>query len=254
MDMRFEGKVAIVAGGGSRGPGMGNGRAAALLFAREGAKVVVGDVNLQAAEETVAMIKNEGGEATAHQADVTKEADARGLVDATIAKYGKLDILFNNVGSAWGATGLDITGDDWDGIMTLNLKSILLVCKYAAPRMIENGGGAIVNNASMAAFYAHPLYAYSTSKAGVVALTKCLAATLARHNIRVNCVAPGFMDTPMVASIMNESRRRGVESRVPMKRHGTGEETAATVAFLASSEASYITGQTICVDGGLSIR
>ena len=252
--MKLEGKVTVVAGGGSRGPGMGNGRATALLFAREGAKVVAVDRNLNAAQETVAMIENEGGEAMAYQADVTKEADAKGLVEATISKYGKLDILFNNVGSAWGGVGLDISGDDWDGIMTLNLKSILLVCKYAVPRMIENGGGAIVNNASMAAFYAHPMYAYSTSKAGVVALTRCLAGTLAQHNIRVNCVAPGFMDTPMVASIMNDSRHRSVESRVPLKRHGTGEETAATVLFLASSEASYITGQTICVDGGLSIR
>jgi NAD(P)-dependent dehydrogenase (short-subunit alcohol dehydrogenase family) len=252
--MRFEGKVALVAGGGSRGPGLGNGRAASVLFAREGAKVVVADLNLEAAEETVAMIRGEGGEAIAHQANVTNEADAKNLVDATIAKYGKLDILFNNVGSAWGGIGLDVSGDDWDGIMTLNLKSILLVCKYAVPRMIENGGGAIVNNASMAAFYAHPVFAYSASKAGVVALTKCLAGTLAKDNIRVNCVAPGFMDTPMVASIRNESRRRRVETRVPLKRHGTGEETAAAVLFLASSEASYITGQTVCVDGGLSIR
>jgi NAD(P)-dependent dehydrogenase (short-subunit alcohol dehydrogenase family) len=252
--MRLHGKVAIVAGAGSRGPGMGNGKATAILFAREGAKVVAADLNLDAARETAAIIESEGGEAMACQADVTKEPDAKALVEATVSKYGKLDILFNNVGSAWGGIGLDVSGDDWDGIMTLNLKSILLVCKYAVPRMIENGGGAIVNNASMAAFYAHPVYAYSTSKAGVVALTKCLAGTLARHNIRVNCVAPGFMDTPMVASIMNEERIRGVEARVPLGRHGKGEETAATVLFLASDEASYITGQTICVDGGLSVR
>ena len=232
--MRLEGKVAIVVGAGSSGPGMGNGKATAILFAREGAKVVAVDLNLDAAEETVSIIKNEGGEAMAFQANVTKESDAKALVDATVSKYGKLDVLFNNVGSAWGGIGLDISGDDWDGIMTLNVKSILLVCKYAVPRMIENGGGTIVNNASMAAFYAHPMYAYSTSKAGVVALTKCLAGGLAGNNIRVNCVAPGFMDTPMVASIMNEDRIRGVRERVPLGRHGKGEETAATVLFLAS--------------------
>jgi NAD(P)-dependent dehydrogenase (short-subunit alcohol dehydrogenase family) len=252
--MRFEGKVVIVSGGGSRGPGIGNGRAAAILFAREGAKVVVADLDLEAAQETVRMIKDAGGEATAVQANVMKGEEAKALVDATIARYGKLDVLFNNVGSAWGGIGLNVSGDDWDGIMTLNLKSILLMCKHAVPHMIENGGGAIVNNASMAAFYAHPVFAYSTSKAGVVALTKCLASALAEKKIRVNCVAPGFMDTPMVASIRKESRQRNVEARVPMKRQGTGEETAATVVFLASDEASYITGQTICLDGGLSIR
>jgi NAD(P)-dependent dehydrogenase (short-subunit alcohol dehydrogenase family) len=252
--MRLEGKVAIVAGGGSQGPGMGNGKAAAILFAREGAKVAVADIKLEAAEETVAVIQSEGGEATARQADVTREPDAERLVEATVAKYGKLDILFNNVGIGLGRPGLQVSVEDWDRVMDVNLKSILFMCKYAVPRMVENGGGAIVNNASMAAFYSHPLYAYSVSKAGVVALTKCLAATLAKDNIRVNCVAPGFMDTPMVAGIMDDSRRRNVESRVPMKRHGTGEETAATVLFLVSSEASYITGQTLCVDGGLSIR
>ena len=252
--MRLEGKVAIVAGGGSQGPGMGNGKAAAILFARQGAKVAVADIRLEAAEETVAVIQSEGGEATAHQADVTREPDAERLVEATVAKYGKLDILFNNVGIGLGRPGLQVSVEDWDRVMDVNLKSILFMCKYAVPRMVENGGGAIVNNASMAAFYSHPLYAYSVSKAGVVALTKCLAATLAKNNIRVNCVAPGFMDTPMVAGIMDDSRRRNVESRVPMKRHGTGEETAAAVLFLVSSEASYITGQTLCVDGGLSIR
>jgi len=252
--MRLEGKVAIVTGAGSIGPGMGNGKATAILFATEGARVVAIDRNLDAARETVGMIESKGGEATAHQADVTKEPEARDAVEAAISNYGKLDILFNNVGAGWGKLGLEVSSEDWDGVMQVNLKSILFMCKYAVPRMIENGDGAIVNNASMAAFYAHPLYAYSVSKAGVVAFTKCLAATLARDNIRVNCVAPGFMDTPMVASIMTEERIRGVESRVPLKRHGRGEETAAAVLFLASPEASYITGQTIQVDGGLSVR
>jgi NAD(P)-dependent dehydrogenase (short-subunit alcohol dehydrogenase family) len=252
--MRLKDKVAIVTGAGSIRPGMGNGKATAILFAREGAKVACVDRNLEAAEETVKMIKSEGGEATAIKADVTKESDARKLVEATISKYGKLDILFNNVGGAYGSTGLKVTVEDWDATMDLNLKSVMLVCKYAVPEMIKNGGGTIVNNASMAAYHAHPLYAYSASKAGVVALTRCLAGGLARHNIRVNCVAPGLMDTPMVAPIMNEKRIRLVQERVPLGRHGKAEETAFTVLFLASPEASYITGQTIPVDGGLSVQ
>lgn len=252
--MRLKDKVAIVTGAGSIRPGIGNGKATAILFAREGAKVVAVDRNLEAAEETVRIIENEGGEAIAVQADVTKESDARKLVEATISKYGKLDILFNNVGGAWGGTGLKVTEEEWDTVMDLNLKSVVLVCKYAVPEMIKNGGGAIVNNSSMAAYHAHGIYAYSASKAGVIALTRCLAVGLAKDNIRVNCVAPGLMDTPLVAPIMTEKRIRRVEERVPLKRHGKAEETAYTVLFLASPEASYITGQTIPIDGGLSVQ
>ena len=252
--MRLEDKAAIVTGAGSIGPGIGNGKATAVLFAREGAKVACVDRNLAAAEETVATIKSAGGEATAIQADVTKESDAQRLIEVTVSRYGKLDILFNNVGGARGSTGLSVTVQDWDATFDLNLKSVLLVCKYAVPEMIRNGGGTIVNNASMAAYQSHPLYAYSASKAGVIALTRCLAVGLAGHNIRVNCVAPGFMDTPMVAPIMDEKRIRLVQERVPLGRHGRAEETAYTVLFLASPEASYITGQTIPVDGGLAAR
>lgn len=252
--MRLEDKVAIVSGAGSIRPGMGNGKATAILFAREGARVVAADIKLEAAEETVEIIKKEGGEATAVQADVTRESGAKKLVETAISRYGKLDILFNNVGGAYGSTGLKVTVEEWDATMDLNLKSVLLVCKYAVPEMIKNGGGAIVNNSSMAAYHSHGIYAYSASKAGVIALTRCLAAALAKENIRVNCVAPGLMDTPLVAPIMTEKRIRRVEERVPLKRHGKAEETAYTVLFLASPEASYITGQTIPVDGGLSVQ
>ncbi len=252
--MRLKDKVAIVTGAGSIVPGMGNGKATAILFAREGAKVVAVDRNPDAAEETVKMIRSEGGEATVVQADVTKESDARNLVEATISKYGKLDILFNNVGGAWGGTGLKVTSEEWDAAMDLNLKSVMLGCKYAIPGMIKNGGGTIVNNASMAAYHAHGIYAYSASKAGVIALTRCLAAGFAKDNIRVNCIAPGLMDTPLVAHLMTKKRIRLVEERVPLKRHGKAEETAYTVLFLASPESSYITGQTILVDGGFSIQ
>ncbi len=250
--MRLENKVALVVGAGSIRPGMGNGKATAILFAREGARVVAADINLEAAEETVSIIKGEGGEAIAVQADVTKESDVKRLIETTISEYGKLDTVFNNVGIASGGTGLKVTLEDWDKVMGTNLKSVLLVCKYAIPEMTKSGGGTIVNNSSMAAYHSHAIYAYSTSKAGVIALTRCLAVGYAKDNIRVNCVAPGLMDTPLVAEIMNEKRLRRVQERVPLKRHGLAEETAATVLFLASEDSSFITGQTIPVDGGLS--
>jgi NAD(P)-dependent dehydrogenase (short-subunit alcohol dehydrogenase family) len=248
--MRLKDKVAIVIGAGSIRPGMGNGKATAILFAREGAKVVAADKNLEAAKETVGIIRNEGGEAIAIKADVIKEPEAKSLVEMTMAKYGKLDILFNNVGIAEGGIGLTVKEEDWDAVMDTNLKSILFVCKYAVPEMIKSGGGTIVNNASMAAYYSYPTYAYAVSKAGVIALTRCLAGGLARYNIRVNCVSPGLMDTPMAGNIQNEKRRSTVAERVPLKRQGKAEETAHTVLFLASSESSFITGQTIPVDGG----
>jgi NAD(P)-dependent dehydrogenase (short-subunit alcohol dehydrogenase family) len=248
--MRLKDKVAMVVGAGSIRPGMGNGKATAILFAREGAKVVAVDRNLDAAQETVGIIRNEGGEAIAVKADVTRESDAKSLIEMTMAKYGKLDILFNNVGIAEGGIGLTVKEEEWDAVMDTNLKSVLFVCKYAVPEMIKSGGGAIVNNASMAAYYSYPIYAYAVSKAGVIALTRCLAGGLARYNIRVNCVSPGLMDTPMAGTIQNERRRSTVQERVPLKRQGKAEETAQTVLFLASSESSFITGQTIIVDGG----
>ena len=174
--MRLKDSVAIVTGAGSIRPGMGNGKATALLFAREGAKVVCTDIKLEAAEETVGMIKQEGGDAIAVQADVTKESDAKKLVETAISTYGQLDVLFNNVGGAYGGTGLKVTIEEWDTTMDLNLKSVLIMCKYAVPEMIKNGGGAIVNNSSMAAYHSHGIYAYSASKAGVIALTRCLVA------------------------------------------------------------------------------
>jgi 3-oxoacyl-[acyl-carrier protein] reductase len=250
--MRLKDKVAIVVGAGSIRPGMGNGKATAILFAKEGAKVACVDLHLEAAEETVETIKRQGGQATAISADATKEAGAKKMVEGVISNLGKIDILFNNVGVGLGERGLKITERDWDTVMNTNLKSIMAVCKYVVPEMIRGGGGAIVNNASMAAFYGHYNYPYAASKAGVVALTRSLAVGLAKYNIRVNCVAPGLIATPMVEPLMGERRDSTVEQRVPLKRHGKAEEVAYAVLFLASDEASFITGQTICVDGGMS--
>ena len=232
---------------------MGNGKATAIAFAGEGAKVVAVDKNLAAAQETIRIIRENGGKGIALQADVAREEEARKVIEFTITEYGMLNILFNNVGIGDSRAGLKVTETEWDLVMGVNLKSVLFMCKYAAPEMRKVGGGAIVNNASMAAFYGHPIFAYSASKAGVVALTRSLAVSLAKDNIRVNCVSPGFIDTPMVAPVMNERRIKNIELRVPMKRHGKAEEVAGTVLFLASDDASYITGQTISVDGGMSI-
>ena len=249
--LRLKDKVAIVSGAGSSRPGMGNGKATAMLFAREGGRVVAVDKNLEAAEETVKLITADGGRAMAVQADVTKESEAKKVVDATVARYVRLDILFNNVGIGLGGGGLKVTEEEWDAVMNTNLKSILFMCRYAVPEMKKAGGGAIVNNASMAAFYGHRLYAYAASKAGVIALTRSLAVGLAKDNIRVNCVAPGFIATPMVQPIMNEKREQGIQARVPLRRHGKAEEIAYAVLFLASPLADYITGQVIHVDGGM---
>ncbi|MCJ7669939.1 MAG: SDR family oxidoreductase [Dehalococcoidia bacterium] len=249
--MRLRDKVAIVVGAGSIRPGMGNGKATAILFAKEGAKVACVDLRLEAAEETVETIKRQGGQAIALSADATKEVEAKKIVEGVVSDFGKIDILFNNVGIGLGDRGLKITEKDWDTVMNTNLKSIMAICKYVVPEMIK-GGGAIVNNASMAAFYGHYNYPYAASKAGVVALTRSLAVGLAKYNIRVNCVAPGLIATPMVEPLMGQRRDSTVEQRVPLKRHGKPEEVAYAVLFLASDEASYITGQTICVDGGLS--
>jgi len=187
------------------------------------------------------------------QADVTIESEAKKLVEAAVSQYGRLDVVFNNVGIDKGASGLKVAEEDWDMVMNTNLKGILFATKYAVPEMKKAGGGAIVNNASMAAFASYHVYAYAASKAGVVGLTRSLAGGLGKYNIRVNCVAPGYIATPMGAPIMRGELDDFLRQRSPLRRRGTPEDVAYAVLFLVSDESSYITGQTILVDGGVSI-
>ena len=187
------------------------------------------------------------------QADVTLEPEAKDIVDRTIAKYAKLDILFNNVGIETGVSGPQVAEADWDQVMDVNLKGILLVCKYAIPEMKKAKSGTIINNSSMASFMSYHVYAYAASKAGVNALTRCMAGGLGKYNIRVNAVAPGYIATPMGTPIMRGEVDEVIRQRMPLRRRGKPEDVANAVLFLASDESSFITGQVLCVDGGMSI-
>jgi len=253
--MRLEGKIALVAGAGTMGPPgskLGNGRATAMLFAKEGARVVAADISLESAEETVAMIKKEGGEAFAIQADVTKEADAKRMVETTISHYGKLDILDNNVGIYLERDIIDMTEQEWDRIMAVNVKGIFLVSKHTIKAMMKSGGGTIINIATMWALQPRPgSAAYNTSKAAVIGLTKCMAVEYAPYKIRANCVIPAVIDTPLFASVASaEGKKKRIE-RIPLGRIGLPEEVAKAALFFASDDSSYTTGETILVDGGM---
>lgn len=253
--MRVQGKVALVAGAGTMGPPggkLGNGRAAATLLAQEGARVVAADISLEAAEETAAKIKEKGGEAIAIQGDVSKEVDAKRMVEMTLDHYGKLDILDNNVGIYLERDIIDMSAEEWDHIMAVNVKGIFLVSKYAIKAMMNNGGGTIVNLATIWALQPRPgSAAYNTSKAAVIALTKCMAVEYAPYGIRVNCVVPAVIDTPLFDSVATpEGKKKRIE-RIPLGRMGLAEEVAKAVLFFASDDSSYTTGETILVDGGM---
>jgi dihydroanticapsin dehydrogenase len=244
-------------GEGERGIILGNGQATALLMAQHGAASVgCIDINREAAEITAQMIRQRHSQTTVYVVcgDVATDAGAEAVVAAILKNVPRIDVLFNNVGIGVGSLGLEVSEEEWDRVMAVNLKSIVFMSKHVVDVMSaqEPQGGSIINNASMAGFRGHPLLAYSTSKAGVINLTRSMAVIYVRMRIRVNCVAPGFIDTPMVAELQNESRRKMVNRMVPMRRHGKAEEVAGAVVFLASELSSFITGHTITVDGGMS--
>lgn len=251
---RLEGKVAIVTGAGSRAPGIGNGRATAVLFAREGARVLLVDQNRAAAEETLAMIRAEGGEAAVWVADVTRAADCRAMVEEAVRRWGKLDILDNNVGIGMGGSVVEVSEEDWDRVMAVNVKSMMLASKYAVPAMAAGGGGAIINVSSISALRPRGLTPYSASKGAVIALTRAMAIDHAPQGIRVNCIAPGPVYTPMVyAGGMSEELRERRRRASPLGIEGTGWDVGYAALFLASDEARYITGQVLVVDGGVTL-
>ena len=262
--MRLEGKAAIVVGAGQTpGETIGNGRATAILFAREGAKVLLVDRDLDSAEETKSMINEEGGEAETFQADVSKEAACEKLVAAALDAFGRIDILHNNVGIGLGDAGpTHLAEENWDRIIDVNLKSVFLTCKHALPVMREHGSGVIINISSIAAVCSVGMVAYKTSKAGVNALTHSLALGNARYGIRVNAIMPGLMNTPMaietISQVRGVDRERLIRERdaqVPLgEKMGTAWDIAHAALFLASDEAKFITGVVLPVDGGQSAR
>jgi NAD(P)-dependent dehydrogenase (short-subunit alcohol dehydrogenase family) len=255
-DAGLAGKVALISGGGAAGDGIGNGRAAAILLARAGVKILVADRELELAERTVEMITSEGGIAAPLAADVTDEADCRRLVDATLDRFGRLDFLDNNVGIGSRGSVVEEKPEQYRRVMQINVESMFLLSKYAIPAMIKSAqGGAIVNISSISALRPRGLTTYSTSKAAVIGLTRAMAVDHGGDNIRVNCICPGPMYTPMVyARGMSEAARAQRTKASVLKREGTGWDVGHAVKFLLSDYARYITGQVLVVDGGVTLQ
>lgn len=254
-DLGLAGKVAIVTGGGAAGEGIGNGRAAAILLARAGARVVVVDRQLDLAQRTVQMIAGEGGDAVACAADVTDVAQCRAMVETAVAQFGRLDLLDNNVGIASKGSVVEEDPQLWRRVMQVNVDSMFLASKHAIPAMIKTAGcGAIVNVASIAALRPRGMTAYSTSKGAVIALTRAMAVDHGPEGIRVNCVAPGAVYTPMVSAegMSHAARERRRQASV-LGIEGTGWDVGYAVRFLLSNHARFITGHTLVVDGGTTL-
>lgn len=253
--MKLKDKVALITGAGS-----GIGRATAILFAKEGSKVVVADCAKESGEQTVEIIKNAGGEASFVYVDVSRADDVQRMIEKTVKYYGKLDVLFNNAGINIPAPITEITEELWDKIININLKGVFLGCKYAIPVMKKQGGGVIINTASIFAFvgFANDS-AYCASKGGVYAFTRALALEVAPFNIRVNCICPGTTMTPLVQGVWMrlgepEERERTTKQQIPLGRLGRPEDIANAALFLASDDSSFMTGAAIIVDGGFTAK
>jgi NAD(P)-dependent dehydrogenase (short-subunit alcohol dehydrogenase family) len=252
MPERLAGKVAIVTGAGSRGPGLGNGKACAMLFAREGARVLCVDQVADRAEETVKLIHGEGGQARAFAADVTKTADCRAMVAAATDTWGGLDVLHNNVGIESRKDLLETGEDEWDRVMAVDLKSMLLATQAAVPAMVKRGGGSIICVSSIAALRGHGRTAYAAAKAGVIGFVRSVAVQLGPQGIRVNAIAPGQVWTPMVESLGPQARERRRRA-APLGTEGTGWDVGWGAVYLASDEARWVTGHTLVIDAGLTL-
>ncbi len=257
--MRLKNKVAIISGATS-----GIGRATAILFGREGAKVVVNGRRVEQGNETVRMIKDIGGHAIFVKTDVSRNSDVRNMVDETLNAFGRIDILFNNAGINTESSRkplVDCDEKDWDEILNTNLKGIFLTSKCVIPVMIQDGSGSIINTSSIFGYVAGKnRCAYITSKGAIVALTKSMAIDYASYNIRVNCVCPGIVDTDIAKKLLGKARKdkdlwqEVITSKIPLGRPATPEDVAYAVLFLASDESSFITGISLMVDGGCTAQ
>jgi len=257
-DYGLNGKVAIVSGaggpiGGGLEEGVTNGRAAAILLARAGAKVCVVGRTQALAQHTVDIIMKEGGEAFAHVADATSEADCKGVVEATMARYGRLDCLDNNVGRTAPGDVTQMSLEEWRKMFAINVDSMMLMSKYAIPAMIESGGGAIVNIGSLRSIRPQASTVYTVTKGAVIALTATLAVDHGPQGIRANCIILGPVFTPNINRDLTPEKRKLRAQASLMKREGTGWDTGQLVRFLLSDQSKFMTGQSICLDGGASL-
>jgi NAD(P)-dependent dehydrogenase (short-subunit alcohol dehydrogenase family) len=264
MAGRLAGKVALVTGAGSVGPGWGNGRAAAVLFAREGARVVAVDRDREAAAETARLIGEEKGEALVLEADVTDLASVTAMTQRALERFGRIDVLLNNVGGSITGGPVEMSVEDFRVQIDLNLTSVFIACKMILPRMVEQASGAVVNVGSIGGLghLGHDHVGYSASKAGLVQFTRQIAVRYAVHGIRCNTVIPGMIDTPLLEHRVSRQKGRAdlatlraeASTRVPLGRRGDAWDVAYAALFLASDEAKYVTGTELLVDGGLMAR
>jgi NAD(P)-dependent dehydrogenase (short-subunit alcohol dehydrogenase family) len=254
MTKRLEGKAIIVTGAGTKGEGLGNGKAAALQFAREGASVLCIDLDRSAAEETAALISKEGGMARVCIADATKAENCAMIVKECLAAFGKISVLHNNVGIAGLQDIVDLSEDAWTRVFDVNVKSMFLMCKEVIPHMIAAGGGSIINVSSIASHKPLPDVAYVSSKGAVDSLTRYIARRYGQYNIRANVLLLGYIDTPLARPAWEFTKIRELNlKQVPMRRFASPTEVAMVAAFLASDESSYVNGVILPVDGGLMI-
>jgi 2-keto-3-deoxy-L-fuconate dehydrogenase len=253
--MKLEQRIAVVTGAGS-----GIGQAMARLFAAEGAQIFAADVNESAAQETARMVAEAGGTCRAFAVDVSRPDQVRAMIDAALAAFGRIDILCNNAGIGSTTDVVECEPDEWDRVMTVNVKSVYLGCKYAIPHMLAQGGGVILNTASVAGMVGLPKRAsYSASKGAVIALTRQVAVEYVEQGIRVNCLCPGTVDSPWVGRLLKQAddpvaARQALVARQPLGRLGTPDEIAAAALYLVSDDAAFITGTGLVIDGGLTAR
>jgi len=264
MTQRLQGKIAIVTGAGSVGPGWGNGRAIAVRFAEEGAKVFAVDRDAERLRETIARVKDAGGVIQTHLCDVTDGGAVAAMVRACVEAWGRIDVLVNGVGGSAAGGPVEMSEEIWDAQVDFNLKSVFLTCKHVLPVMERQGSGAVVNIASSSGlrWTGSAQVAYAATKAGVIQFSRVVAVQYAPKGIRVNSVVPGQLHTPMVEARLAKQREGGDfeallrqrQKRIPLPVEGDGRDTANAVLFLASDEARFVTGTEIVVDGGMTVR